>query len=182
MTTFRIAAVVTLLSFTTLARSNAKKDTSNEVQLQCADGSMGKAGRGACSRHGGVAKNAETRSSETTTTTRQTRATPAPEPQQAPRESEQAPRQSQQAPRPADDSPSRASQDTKPTKSPWSIFGTKPQQPQGRTADRPTREAPANAPNIAPTAKCRDGSLSYSAHHSGSCSHHGGVAQFLDAR
>jgi outer membrane biosynthesis protein TonB len=26
------------------------------------------------------------------------------------------------------------------------------------------------------TAKCRDGSLSYSAHHQGTCSHHGGVA------
>ncbi|MFJ9413329.1 DUF3761 domain-containing protein [Streptomyces sp. NPDC101227] len=26
------------------------------------------------------------------------------------------------------------------------------------------------------TARCRDGSLSYSAHHQGTCSHHGGVA------
>ncbi len=33
---------------------------------------------------------------------------------------------------------------------------------------------PANA-----TAKCKDGTFSMSAHHSGSCSHHGGVAQFL---
>ena len=33
---------------------------------------------------------------------------------------------------------------------------------------------PANA-----TAQCRDGSWSLSAHHSGSCSHHGGVAKFL---
>ena len=31
-----------------------------------------------------------------------------------------------------------------------------------------------------PTAKCKDGTMSYSTHHSGSCSHHGGVAQFLD--
>jgi len=31
-----------------------------------------------------------------------------------------------------------------------------------------------------PTAKCKDGTMSYSKHHSGSCSHHGGVAQFLD--
>ena len=30
-----------------------------------------------------------------------------------------------------------------------------------------------------PTAKCKDGTMSYSKHHSGSCSHHGGVAQFL---
>ena len=34
--------------------------------------------------------------------------------------------------------------------------------------------SPANA-----TAKCKDGSYSTSAHHSGSCSHHGGVERFL---
>lgn len=28
-----------------------------------------------------------------------------------------------------------------------------------------------------PTAQCRDGSVSYSHHHSGTCSQHGGVAQ-----
>ena len=38
--------------------------------------------------------------------------------------------------------------------------------------------APAGA--TAPTAKCRDGTLSYSLHHSGTCSHHGGVAVWLD--
>lgn len=31
------------------------------------------------------------------------------------------------------------------------------------------------------TARCADGSYSYSQHHSGTCSHHGGVAQWLDA-
>lgn len=30
------------------------------------------------------------------------------------------------------------------------------------------------------TARCRDGTYSFSLHHSGSCSHHGGVAEFLD--
>ena len=29
------------------------------------------------------------------------------------------------------------------------------------------------------TARCRDGSLSFSAHRCGTCSHHGGVAEFL---
>ncbi len=38
--------------------------------------------------------------------------------------------------------------------------------------------APAGA--TAPTARCRDGTLSYSLHHSGTCSHHGGVAAWLD--
>jgi hypothetical protein len=31
------------------------------------------------------------------------------------------------------------------------------------------------------TARCCDGSLSYSAHRCGTCSHHGGVAKFLPA-
>ena len=38
----------------------------------------------------------------------------------------------------------------------------------------PAGPAPAGA-----TAKCRDGTWSHSQHHSGTCSHHGGVAQFL---
>ncbi len=33
-------------------------------------------------------------------------------------------------------------------------------------------------PLVQPTALCRDGTDSYSAHHRGSCSHHGGVAKF----
>jgi len=55
--------------------------------------------------------------------------------------------------------------------------------------------APASAPKAAPaaksaattgntdptgaTAKCKDGTYSKSKHHEGSCSHHGGVAEFL---
>ena len=31
-----------------------------------------------------------------------------------------------------------------------------------------------------PTAKCKDGTLSYSKHHTGTCSDHGGVAEWLD--
>jgi hypothetical protein len=31
-----------------------------------------------------------------------------------------------------------------------------------------------------PTAKCKDGTLSYAQHHTGACSNHGGVAEWLD--
>ena len=42
-----------------------------------------------------------------------------------------------------------------------------------------TKRAPPAASHPAgATAKCDDGTYSYSAHHSGSCSHHGGVAVF----
>src|SRR3954470_788622 len=54
---------------------------------------------------------------------------------------------------------------------------TSAREPAGRqpTSTRPQRPAPAGSP----TAKCRDGSVSYSAQHSGACSHHGGVAEWL---
>jgi hypothetical protein len=43
-----------------------------------------------------------------------------------------------------------------------------------------TSRAPSRAPVTGqPTARCRDGTMSYSAQHSGSCSHHGGVAKWL---
>src|SRR5712692_3392874 len=37
------------------------------------------------------------------------------------------------------------------------------------------------APPPGATAQCRDGTYSYSQHHSGTCSHHGGVAVWLDS-
>jgi len=37
-----------------------------------------------------------------------------------------------------------------------------------------------HSPPTGATARCRDGSYSYSQHHAGSCSHHGGVAVWLD--
>jgi Protein of unknown function (DUF3761) len=39
----------------------------------------------------------------------------------------------------------------------------------------------ASAPPPGATALCRDGTYSFSQHHSGTCSHHGGVARWLDA-
>ena len=41
---------------------------------------------------------------------------------------------------------------------------------------RPAILAATIAPAYGPTARCRDGTYSYSANHSGTCSHHGGVA------
>ena len=40
--------------------------------------------------------------------------------------------------------------------------------------------AAATAPPPGATALCRDGTYSFSQHHSGTCSHHGGVARWLD--
>ena len=46
----------------------------------------------------------------------------------------------------------------------------------GRCVHRPVQ---ADRPPAGATAKCRDGSYSFSLHHSGTCSHHGGVAAWL---
>jgi hypothetical protein len=48
--------------------------------------------------------------------------------------------------------------------------------PQNR--DGPAANVPKETDHAGATARCRDGSLSYSAHRRGTCSHHGGVAEW----
>ncbi len=49
----------------------------------------------------------------------------------------------------------------------------------GRCVPRP--ESNSHEGSLPATAQCRDGSYSYSQHRSGTCSHHGGVAQWMPA-
>lgn len=49
----------------------------------------------------------------------------------------------------------------------------------GQQIHRPAHTKSGRAPEGA-SAKCRDGSYSFSTHHRGTCSRHGGVAQWLD--
>ncbi len=49
----------------------------------------------------------------------------------------------------------------------------------GQQVHRPAHTKSGKAPSGA-TAKCRDGSFSFSTHHRGTCSRHGGVAQWLN--
>lgn len=49
----------------------------------------------------------------------------------------------------------------------------------GATVHSPAHTKSGKAPSGA-TAKCRDGSFSFSANHRGTCSHHGGVSQWFD--
>lgn len=46
---------------------------------------------------------------------------------------------------------------------------------QGRTVPRPCGDVRTQSPPQGATAICRDGSYSFSRHHSGTCSGHGGV-------
>jgi hypothetical protein len=50
--------------------------------------------------------------------------------------------------------------------------------PRHRRA-RAVRTVPTNTAPAGASALCRDGSYSFSAHRRGTCSHHGGVAQWL---
>lgn len=48
----------------------------------------------------------------------------------------------------------------------------------GQVVHSPTKTSSGQAPAGA-TAKCGDGTFSFSKHHQGTCSHHGGVASWL---
>ena len=48
----------------------------------------------------------------------------------------------------------------------------------GKTVHSPAHTKDGSIPSGA-TAECRDGSYSFSQHHRGTCSHHGGVSQWL---
>ncbi len=71
--------------------------------------------------------------------------------------------------------PSKASA-SKPTATPAAAPATPSAAPA--KASRATTVADATAP-AGSTAKCKDGTYSKSQHHSGTCSHHGGVAEWL---
>src|SRR6266851_5705608 len=49
--------------------------------------------------------------------------------------------------------------------------------PPAPVTKTPAKTAPPAGTPADATAKCKDGTLSYSKHHSGTCSHHGGVAE-----
>jgi Protein of unknown function (DUF3761) len=99
------------------------------ARVRCSDGSSAPhGGRGACSGHGGIDKNAANDNSGAAPVTKQaTAVTPA--------------------------------------------AGT----PHSEPMNTPDAALPGKA-----TAKCKDGSLSSSKHRSGTCSRHGGVAQWMD--
>jgi hypothetical protein len=134
------------------AKPTAPATTSNTM-VRCKDGTTSEAGRGACSHHGGVDKGA----------------TPAPSPTPTTPSTPAAPPVPRTAPTPA----------TPPTP----VTPPAPSAEKAPSRPLPPNAVPGGAPantNAAPTAKCKDGTFSYSKHHTGSCSHHGGVAQWLD--
>jgi hypothetical protein len=115
----------------TASKSPAAADAGSGDTVTCKDGTTSKAGKGACSHHGGKAKGGHATGSAPPAKPATTSSAPA--------------------------SPSSSSSHAVPA-----------------TAKGDN----ANAEGA--TAKCKDGTFSHSKKHSGSCSHHGGVAEFLD--
>ena len=170
------ASCVALIPAAAQAKTKTPKDA---AQVECKDGTTSKAGRGACSHHGGVA------------------ATVPDEPDKAAAPDKRAASDSTQQ------SEVRCNDGTtsKPGRGACSHHGgvaatttqrdAKNAEPS-RTDDNrqaPTSQAapqgrapaatPQRTPAGQPTARCKDGTMSYSQHRSGTCSRHGGVEQWL---
>ena len=160
MANLRNIGISLLAAFAIALPATAKTATKDQAQVTCSDGTTAKKGRGACSHHGGVASTAEKADKAAKPTKNKTRA--------------------------------ELDQGKKETKEKSggildSIFGRKKNTDtaQGRSSSTTprssTRDAKSgDAKSGQPTARCKDGTTSYSAHHSGTCSNHGGVAEWLD--
>jgi len=152
---------ISLLAALALALPAAAK-TAAKAEVTCNDGTTSKAGQGACSHHGGVAGK------------------PLPE--------AKAKSTKDKAEAKAGESAKKTEESAKKTEDKGGgffdkIFGrkSKADTAQGRSSTTATpRSSTRDAKSGTPTAKCKDGTTSYSAHHAGTCSGHGGVAEWLD--
>ena len=120
--------------------------------VTCQDGTTAKSGRGACSHHGGVATSAQTKGSRGNVACRDgTTSRPG---------------------RGACSHHGGVAETTPPTV---------PQSPGApKSAIPPSSPSAGRGASANATAQCRDGTYSEAAHHEGACSHHGGVARWLD--
>jgi hypothetical protein len=137
---------------TAAAASSAAAAPAAPEEVICKDGTKSKGGKGACSGHHGVDANATAAMHGGTGASA---SMPAP-----------ASGAGGSAAPPAASAPARAAAPAAAAASP--------------APATPTSPATAAGQKGPPTAKCKDGSLSYAQHHSGACSDHGGVAQWLD--
>jgi uncharacterized Zn finger protein (UPF0148 family) len=136
--------------------------TSAKADVTCKDGTTSKAGRGACSHHGGVASEKSAAA-------------------KAKQKSEKAEKSASNKTRDELDQGKKETQQ-KSGGILDKIFGRKSSADtaQGRSSPTTPRSSTRDAKSGTPTARCKDGTTSYSAHHSGTCSGHGGVAEWLD--
>jgi len=144
--------LLALLVASTLAFSSGLSFAQDAATVTCKDGSTSKAGKGACSHHGGVNRGAASTSS-----------TSAPAP--APSSSKSKAPSASPAPEAPAPTPQPAAKSTH----------AHPTTPGSTGASKAANTDPTGA-----LAQCKDGTYSHSKKHSGACSHHGGVAKWLD--
>ena len=135
-------------------------------QVVCKDGTTSVGGGGACSGHGGIDKKAATKAKSEAKRAK-SEASNAEKKAKAKKDENKAEYQ-----RKAPATPREASRSTRA---------------QGRapSAPRPSGQAasssnPQNTDPTGATARCKDGSYSHAKNHSGACSRHGGVAEWMD--
>ncbi len=152
----RVIQAVAALAIAALAAPTWAKDEPAETTVVCKDGTTSKGGRGACRGHGGVDKKATKAGAQAAPSAGGAAATaPAVPPPAA------------AAPAPAKPAPAAPAARGAPV------------------AGGAKATAPANAKNTDPTgaiAKCKDGTYSHAKSHTGACSRHGGVAEWLDKK
>lgn len=164
--------------------------------VTCKDGSAGKAGKGACSHHGGVDKSAAKASAD------ETPAAPAETKKgkkKASKETEASSDSGEAATVTCKDgststktgkgacshhggvnkSGAAASTDESPA-APAEITKSKKKSTSVSTDSETTSSSTSSGDATGATAKCKDGTYSHAKHHQGACSHHGGVAEFLN--
>ncbi len=143
--------LIPLLAASALLFSAVPSYAQGAATVTCKDGTTSKAGKGACSHHGGVNRSA---------TQAQPSAPSASPPPAAPETGSKA---TGASPAPQAPAPAPA--------------------PRTKSTGGSAATGSSKAANTDPTgaiAQCKDGTYSHSKKHSGACSHHGGVAKWLD--
>jgi len=140
------------------AKKKAKAQERATAMVTCKDGSQSAPGRGACSHHGGIGAPNSTAAPGKVTPKGNGAITDKQETSEELRQEQQ-------------------NHGTEAAQSGgfWSRMA-------GRSARPPERTTSRKSGSATPTAVCKDGSKSYSQHHSGTCSGHGGVEKWLDTK
>jgi Protein of unknown function (DUF3761) len=160
-----------------LALAMALGGVASAQTVTCTDGTTARAGRGACSHHGGVAFG------KTTAQAKSAASDLKAESRSTLKKGEQAAEKAGVTVRCKDGASSVAGRGAcshhggiAQTTAPATPAPTA--NPAAPAAERGQPAVPPGAGNA--TAKCKDGTYSYSKRHSGACSHHGGVAEWMD--
>lgn len=145
--------LLSILSALTLFLLPAAAQAKAAPEVVCKDGTSDKGGRGACSGHGGVDKAATKAKADAE--------------KKAKAAEKKAKAEEAKAAKAAKTAEKKASKKAK-------AAAAEPATAASRASEKAD---PKKGP---PTAKCKDGTLSYAEHHTGACSNHGGVAEWLD--